>query len=369
MFDLSILHVGAARYDPADRTHSTFAIWRELATGFRHYTVLGRSKNGQAAHIQEGNLAVHLVASRMSQEREFLWSQRRALSLADEVGANVVVAQSPVFGGLAGLATKKRRNTGLLVELHSQEFFGTPSFGSTNWLLQRLTSPVLKRADRIRVLSPRMAQHTLEKYGTGLKDRMVVLPPRVDLAKFRPKSDWRSHGPLKAVMVGAVNANKGQMRLLQLILASPTPIELWIVGDGPDLAACKMLADAHPGRVRLFGRVTHQELSEILAAADALVLYSRSEATPRAIMEAMAVGLPVITTNAGFCADIVADGIEGIVLGDKPDDEVLHHLRRFYEDPQLRERLGKAGRVRAARDYDSITLYDRYKTLIAETAG
>lgn len=368
MLDLSVLHLGAARYDPADRSHSTFEIWRELAKGFRRYTVLGRSKTGRAC-IDEGNLRVHLIESRMPQEREFLWSQRHAIRLADAVEADVVIAQSPVLGGLAGLIIKKRRKVGLLAELHSQDFFGAASPGSTKWLLQRLAAPVLRRADRIRALSPRMADDVLAKYGATLRDRLVILPPRVDLAKFRPKADWASSGRLRAVMVGAVNDNKGQVRLLRLLLAREALVELWIVGDGPDLAICRELADGHPDRVRLFGRVTHDELSNILTAADALVLYSRSEATPRVILEAMAVGLPVITTNAGFCADIVADGIEGIVLGDKPDEEVLQQLERLRGDAELREGLGKAGRLRAMRDYDSIALYERYKALIAEAAG
>lgn len=367
MFDLSVLHVGAARYDPADRSHATFAIWRDLAKGFRRYTVLGRSRNAPA-RIEEGNLTVHLVASRMGPEREFLWSQRHAVGLADAAGANVIVAQSPVFGGLAGLLIKKRRKIGLLAELHSQDFVGPASFGSTKWLLQLLSAPVLRRADRIRALSPRMAEEVLERYGAAVQDRLVVLPPRVDLAKFHPKTDWSSNGPLKAVMVGAINANKGQLRLLQLILAAATPVELWIIGDGPDLAACRELADKHPGKVRFFGRVTHEELAKILPAADALVLYSRSEATPRVILEGMAVGLPVVTTNAGFCADIVGNGSEGIVLGGKPDDEVLGVFNRLREDSELRERLGKAGRLRAAREYDSLALYERYRSLIAETA-
>lgn len=368
MFDLSILHIGATRYDPADRGHATFAIWRELAKGFKRYTVLGRSKTGRPTSIEEGHLTVHLIASHMSQEREFLWTQRHAVTLAREAGADVVIAQSPVMGGLAGLLIKRRRKIGLLVELHSDTLVGTAPFGSENWLLQQLASPVLRRADRIRALSPRMAQQVCEKYGNDFKERLAVLPPRVDLGIFQAKTNWESSGPLKAVMVGSVTARKGQLRLLQLLLTSQTPVELWIVGEGPDLASCQALADAHPGRVRFFGGVTHEQLSDILRAADALVLYSRSEGTPRAIMEAMAVGLPVITTNVGFCADIVADGSEGIVLGDRPDDEILHRLESLSRDPQLRERLGKAARARAVREFDSVELYNRYRSLIAETA-
>ncbi len=57
--------------------------------------------------------------------------------------------------------------------------------------------------------------------------------------------------------------------------------------------------------------------------------------TPRAIMEAMAVGLPVVTTNAGFCADIVEHEVEGFVLGAEPDAEILDVLARLNSDRSL----------------------------------
>ncbi|RWN55627.1 glycosyltransferase family 4 protein [Mesorhizobium sp.] len=368
--NLSVLHVGSGRYHPNDRSHSTFEIWRELAKGFSRYTVVGRSLSA-AATIVEGNLTIHLLASSIKRELEFLWTQRHAVELADKVAADVVVSQSAVLGGIAGAAIKRRRGCALLIEIHSDDLFADASFGSKPWLLKRLAGRVLHNADRIRVLTHRMGAAVVANYGVSLADRIAVLPPRVDLKRFDPKTDWScSTSRLKVVVVGSVTPRKQQLRLLEVVLPQCQEIEFWIVGTGADLPACEAVVNRARAeeRVRFFGQVNHTQLAGILRDADAFVLYSKSEGTPRAIMEAMAVGLPVVTTNAGYCADIIADGVEGFVLGENPDAEIVPVLARLRRDQQLRCSLGKAARARAVRDYDADILYPRYRTLIENAA-
>jgi glycosyltransferase involved in cell wall biosynthesis len=171
-------------------------------------------------------------------------------------------------------------------------------------------------------------------------------------------------------MIGSVSARKGQLRLVEGLQSLPFPAELRIVGDGPDLRECKArAARAANLAVRFEGAVPQADLPEMLGQSDLFVLYSNSEGTPRAMMEAMACGLPVVTTNAGFCADIVEDGVEGFVLGPDPDSEIIDVLRRFNDDRDLLSRMGAAARERARRDYDSVRLFDEYRRLIAETAN
>lgn len=369
--DLSVLHIGAGRYKPGDDGHPTFDIWRALAQGFRRYTVIGRSTRPQASVMRENNLTVHLLPSRLAREAEFLFTQFSALRIAREVKADVVISQSPVLGGVAGLAICRRMGAKHLVELHGSEFVSHAPFGSKNWILQHVSAHVFRYVDKIRVLSNGMKDQVVSKYDKELDERIAVLPPRVDLSKFAAKTDWSSSGHLTVVMVGYVNSNKGQKRLINVLCSSGLPVDIWIVGDGPELQACKTAA-AKLGvgeRLRFFGRVGHTELAEILPLADVFVMFSTHEGTPRAIMEAMAAGLPVVTTNAGFCADIVGHEIEGIVLGPNPEGEVVSVLQRLFEDPELRARMGKAARIRAERDYDADKLYVRYRALIRETAA
>jgi glycosyltransferase involved in cell wall biosynthesis len=371
--DLSVVHIGPGRYRPLDRSHVTYGIWRELASGFSDYHVFGRS-SGEPAQWSDGNLHITLIRSRFSREAEFLFTQFGQVRPMFRMKPDVIVCQSPALGGLAALEVARKSGARTLMELHGMEFFAPASFGSQLWLLQKITGLALNQADSIRILSPGMQQALSRRYGAHLLARTTILPPRVDTSLFAVKTAFpRRSGSLRVAMVGAVNANKGQLRLIHALQSTPFPIELHLAGDGPDLPGCRAASEAVASRgsllgVRVHGRLAHNAVAELLRKCDLLVMYSRTEATPRAIMEAMSCGLPIVTTDAGFCAAIVEDGVAGFVLGSDPDREVLDVLRRFSDQPGLASRMGAAARARAVREYDSVRLFEEYRRLIAETA-
>jgi glycosyltransferase involved in cell wall biosynthesis len=120
-----------------------------------------------------------------------------------------------------------------------------------------------------------------------------------------------------------------------------------VVGEGPDRDAVAQaihdrgLAD----RVELTG--TREDVAQILARADVFVLSSRSEGMPMSALEAMAAGLPVVATAVGGVPELVVDGETGFLVppGDAP--ALSRALDRILGDPDLRRRLGEAGRQRA----------------------
>jgi glycosyltransferase involved in cell wall biosynthesis len=369
--DLSVLHVGAGRYMPGDTSHSTFSIWRQLAKGFNRYTVVGRSCRNSFSRIDEGNLTVHLLPSYFSSEAEFLFTQAAVIAIGFDVQCNVVVAQCPVKGGLAGVALSRTLGARLLTELHGYEYFKRPASGISQAAIQWMTRYPLECSHRIRALSEGMKQKTIERYGSDLKSKIVCLPPRVDLRKFsKVKQNWSLHDPPRLIMVGAVNENKGQLRLVSLLLRAKMEVEIWIVGEGPHVRIIRELAYNLGGaeKVKLLGQLSHVDLSHLLPEADVFVMFSHSEGMPRAVIEAMAVGLPIITSNAGFSADLVTNGVHGFVLGNNPMSEILDCIAYLLADHKMRARMGESARTRAVSEFDSETLYSRYRALICETA-
>ena len=369
--DLQVLHISPGSYRPYDRDHSTYAIWKALAAGFRRYDVVGRS-TAEAAEWTDGPLTVRLLRRNMERELEFLWKQFEVVPLGRSLNPDAVVCQSPALGGLAALRIARGSGAGTLMEIHGNEYLVDARPGSRIWLLQRISRYALRRASLIRVLSEGMKERLLQRYGPGLGEKVRVLPPRVDLDRFKLASRPATLGPrLRAIMVGAVNANKGQLRLIRALRHSPVPIELHIVGEGPDLADCRAeAAKASPSlSIVCHGAQNPGRVAQLLQESDVFVMYSKTEGTPRAMMEAMATGLPVVTTNAGFCADVVADGVEGIVLGPDPDKEIAGVLASWFEHPEEPRRMGLAAHARAQRDYDAVVLFERYRSLIAEAAG
>lgn len=369
-YDLQVLHIGPGSYSPHDRSHNTYAIWQNLASGFRRYDVVGRS-TANAAQWTDGGLTVRLLRRRMERELEFLWKQFEVVPLGRLLRPNVVVCQSPALGGLAALRIARDTRAGVLMEIHGNEYFAQARLGSRIWLLQQISHYALRRARLIRVLSEGMKQRLLQRYGTGLAGKVRVLPPRVDLERFEARSWPATPGPrLRLIMVGTVNANKGQLRLIRALGRFHVAVDLHVVGAGPDLARCREEASkvAPSPSVVFHGAQDQPRVAELLRHADLFVMYSRSEGTPRAMVEAMAAGLPVVTTDAGFCAEVIQHGVEGIVLGQDPDNEIVGILESFTQNPGVLRQMGLAARARAERDYDAAQVFVRYRALIAEAA-
>jgi glycosyltransferase involved in cell wall biosynthesis len=365
-----VLHIGSGRYPPGDQDHVTYGIWKALASGFQQYHVIGRS-SARRADWTDKNLRITLIRSWIQRELEFLVSQFSCVAMMIRDRPDIIVCQSPAAGGLAALVAAKVTGAHLLVELHSDIYFPPFRSRSKAWLYHLISKPTLRRADRIRVLSGHMKERLGLGYGEQIAGKARVLAPRVDLALFTPKlSKFSLSDPLRLIMVGSIIPRKGQLRLIDALAGISFPIELHLVGDGADLAQCRARAnDVENLRIVCHGAVVASALPPLLRMADLFVLFSNSEGTPRAIIEAMAAGLPVITTNAGFCADLVQNEVEGFVLGTDPDREIVEVLGRFRADPALGQRLGAAARARAERDYDSIRLFADYRRLIAEAAG
>ena len=73
---------------------------------------------------------------------------------------------------------------------------------------------------------------------------------------------------------------------------------------------------------------------------------------PKALLEAAACGRPVVTTDVIGCREAIIDGETGILVPVRDADALAQALTRLIEDPALRERMGKAGRERAIREFD-----------------
>jgi glycosyltransferase involved in cell wall biosynthesis len=372
--DLRIVHISAARYTPCDRGHVTYGIWQELASGFGTYHVIGRS-DGSPAEWTDGNLTVTLIRSKIAREAEFLATQFRLIPRLVRERPDVIVCQSPVLGGLAAVAAARRTGSAVLSELHGAEFFRDAPFGSRDWLLKLMARFSLKHSTSIRVLTRKMRERLASTYGDELLPKARVLPPRVDLARFSQRSDELGReGPLRIATVGAVNANKGQLRLIRALENIPFRCELHVIGAGPHLGwvqenSTRRASVGSNLAVIAHGALPHAAVANVLQQCDALVMYSLSEGTPRAIMEAMAVGLLVISTAAGFCGDLFENGQEGYLLGEDPDNELVRLLELLNVDRVLLGRIGAAARARAERDYDSVRLFDAYRRLIEESAS
>jgi glycosyltransferase involved in cell wall biosynthesis len=133
---------------------------------------------------------------------------------------------------------------------------------------------------------------------------------------------------------------------------------LCMVGDGPDRPSLEQRAH-ELGIVRDTLFLGYQEdVAPFYAAFDALVLPSANEGTPVSAIEALAAGRPVVATHVGGVPDVVQEGDDGFLVEPGATDDLADRLARLARDPELRERMGRAGREHVLPRYAVARLVD-----------
>ncbi len=94
-----------------------------------------------------------------------------------------------------------------------------------------------------------------------------------------------------------------------------------------------------------------KDVPDLLAAIDLLILTSISESSPNAILEAMAIGRPVVATRVGGIPELVQDGQTGILVTPRKAEEVAERVIMLLKNPALRREMGEAARRRVENEY------------------
>jgi glycosyltransferase involved in cell wall biosynthesis len=253
---------------------------------------------------------------------------------------------------------------------------GAPEFDEGYDTLRRLHS----RIQRLHVSNTEMRDVLLK---TGIEaDKVFLIPIGVDADRFRPASVPRDvlrelyEIPTSAVVVGSFQkdgvgwgdgdtpkAIKGPDVLLEALdRVRPYVPELFVLLTGPARGFVKSGLAARGIPYRHIYVSDYAELPPLYAALDAYVISSRQEGGPKALLESMAVGSPVVTTRVGQAADLAIDGVNALVV--PPDDPLAlaDGMRRLLEDHELARTLVTNARATAeANSYRA--LEPRWKQL------
>jgi starch synthase len=285
------------------------------------------------------------VARRLARERPAVvlgydTSALRVFQQARRLGIRCVLDQT--IGHLRTAAALYREEA----ELHP-DFADSLPPAPPDWLIERCRHEALQ-ADC--VLAPsEYVRNTLTAIGVA-DERIVLLPYGADTTRFSPALP-RAGGPFRLLFVGQLSQRKGLKYLLEAFVRLRLPdAELILVG--PVMGSGSGLR-----RYREFFRhvppTPQPELSQWYAQADVFVYPSLHEGSALVIYEALASGLPVITTpNSG---SVVRDGLEGFLVPIRDVQALAERILFLYETPELRRELARRARVRA--EQFSWTLY------------
>jgi glycosyltransferase involved in cell wall biosynthesis len=184
--------------------------------------------------------------------------------------------------------------------------------------------------------------------------RVSVLPnPAPSVPPLPPREELKRGFGLNGATVafaGRLTAQKALTRAVDA-LAETDGIRLVIAGEGPEQAplAARARELGVDDRVRFLGPQPRERVVELFRAADATILTSSWENFPHTVVEALAVGTPVLAMEAGGVGEVVRDGVNGLLVAAGDTRALSDALRRYFGDAELRERL----RAHAASSVDA----------------
>lgn len=246
-----------------------------------------------------------------------------------------------------------------------------------------LRNVVLRRATRFVALSSEMRSEFIASRVPA--ERVVVIPNGVDVERFRPagdderralrhKLDWPDD--FVAVYTGRLVTYKGLPLLLRTWASMQHDGEkatLVLVGTGGgDMHACEDQLRAFVREHRLEEQVRFAgsvpDVSDYLRAADLFVFPTLEEAFGLSLVEAMACGLPVVSTSVGGIRDFLADGVNGLEVPPDDGDALRRALHRIMTNATERERLGRGAHDTAASRFSQDVVADAWISLFDSVA-
>jgi glycosyltransferase involved in cell wall biosynthesis len=186
--------------------------------------------------------------------------------------------------------------------------------------------------------------------------KIKVVHCGIDPAKFQ-KPAQRISNLINIICVGRLEKVKGHKFLIEAcaqLKAQNVDFSCYLVGDGELRSQIQQqinrlnLAD----QVKILGFQPHQQVVELLAKADVLIQPSISEGIPVAVMEGMAMGIPVVASSVTGVPELVIDGTTGLLVPSQDTMALTEAIIKLYKFPELRKQLGKSGRTKVITDFN-----------------
>lgn len=186
-----------------------------------------------------------------------------------------------------------------------------------------------------------------------------VIRPAVDVSFFEPGTNKRNDkNGLIVTSVGTLTWVKGYeyaLSAIRRLIDWEIPVRYNIIGDGPDRKRIQFAIDdlGLGDCVRLAGKLPPSAVLAQLQETDVFVLSSLSEGIANSVLEAMACGIPIVTTGCGGMVEAVTDGVEGLVVPARDPEALANAVRQLWTQPQKRRSMGEAGRKRILAEFDA----------------
>lgn len=190
--------------------------------------------------------------------------------------------------------------------------------------------------------------------------KVCVIPLGVDPLQFqhpRVPAQPEDADMFRLVTVGRLAPAKAQIVLIEAmgeLARRGKRVKLTVVGDGPDRALldARIKESGLERIVHLVGSCNHDQVVHALAGSDAFVLSSFAEGVPVVLMEAMAMGLPCVSTWITGIPELMVNEQQGLLVPPDSSDAIADAVCRLMTDREFAQRIGAAGREKVRAAYD-----------------
>lgn len=311
------------------------------------------------------SIPVHPIAL----DRRSLSSLAAFARIIREWKPNVIVTHSSSDSWIAALATRLPSSRTAIVR--TRHLSTAVAGGALNrWLYGRVPVRVVTTGEAIRA-------HLIAALGLS-PNSVVSVPTGTDISRFQPgdraaarsRLDLAGDGPVVGI-VATLRSWKGH-RFLISAMNDPrlATVRLVIVGDGPQGTALRAQASASGAGARIVFAGQQEDVTPWLQAFDVFALPSTgNEGVPQALMQAMATGLPVVTTAVGAIPELVQDGETGLIVAPENVDALAAAIARLLSNRELAARLGTAGRKHVAKSFTATAMLNRMEEILRTAAS
>lgn len=236
----------------------------------------------------------------------------------------------------------------------------------------RLLNELVERLERVcaplstaLIVKSSVIEDTYLDRGIGEPERYELIYHGVDVEPFRvatPAANLATDERVVLTFVGRLVKGKGLFDLLDAIERLDGRVRLLVVGEGPLAESLRREIETRglEESVRLLGY--RDDIPAVLAATDVFVLPSYREGTPRAITEALAAGVPVVSTAIAGIPEQVTDGVTGYLVRPGETDALVERLQRLVDDRDLRASMGQAA-AGSVETFRKAAAAERYRAL------
>ncbi|BAJ64642.1 MULTISPECIES: glycosyltransferase family 4 protein [Anaerolinea] len=205
-------------------------------------------------------------------------------------------------------------------------------------------------------------------------NKAVVIHPAVDVSFFSPPQVLHKDSTIHITTTGALIWRKGYEYALQAIAFLKQrgySVHYHILGEGPERQRLLYTVDDLDlcSTVTLHGKCSPEEVRRVLQKSHIFLFSSLSEGLPNAVLEAMACGLPVVTSNCGGVSEAVTDGVEGWIVPVRDPEALAGAVERLILDKEMRLTMGEAARRRVVQSFNLSDQIPAFRTLFERVSS